>query len=290
MDALQPLRTLKHAAFVATKRARWLRADLRIRWDDLTGRAREVLGPPYRYEDGRYARTFLELPDPPHEEGLECPSTIYTIWFGDSMPAKRRKSFDELRRSNPSSSVLLVSEDNMSDYLVPGYPLHPAFPRMAATHQSDHLRAYLMHFHGGGYSDLKAPRASWAAAFTRMSSDRRLLVTGYREITSNYVTENPRTLGADLRRYYRFVLGPSAFIMRPRSVFTGSLYREQWRRMDYYLPALPEVKPSDPYGLPSSYPMWWTELFPDITQCLSLKYQDRIRFDDDLRPVLKDYR
>lgn len=290
MDPLQPLKSLKHAAFVAGKRARWGVAGARIRWADLTGRAREVLGPGYRYGSGRYPRTFLELPNPPHEEGLACPTTIYTIWFGDDMPPKRRASLKELARRNPRSSVVLVTEENLADFILDEHPLHPAFHRMAATHQSDHVRAYLMHFHGGGYSDLKAPRSSWEGAFTAMGADTKLLVTGYREITSNYVTDNPRNLGVDLRRYYRFVLGPSAFIMRPRSVFTASLYREQLRRMDFFLPALPEATPTDPYALPNSYPMWWTELFPDIVQCLSLKFQDRIRFDDNLRPVLKDYR
>lgn len=290
MDVLQPLRSLKHGAFVATKRARWLRAEAGVRLDDLTGRLRETLGPGYRYRDGRYPRTFLELPDPPHVDALECPRVIYTVWFGAEMPPKRRRSLEELERRNPRSSVVLVTEENLDDFLVPGHPLHPVFPRMAATHRSDHIRTYLVHFHGGGYSDLKAPRASWDGAFDQMNSERSILVTGYREITSNYVTENPRNLGSDLRKYYRFVLGPSAFIMRPNSVFTASLWREQWRRMDYCSPALPESAPSDPYALASSYPLWWTELFPDIAQCLSLKFQDRIRFDDDLRPALKDYR
>lgn len=290
MDPVNALRQVKHRAFVMSKRARWLAADAHVLFEDVQGRFRERWGAPYSYDAGRYPRTFLQLPEPAHEEGRRCPRVIYTVWFGGALPPRRRASLDALRRLNEDSDVVLITESNMGDYLVPGHPLHPAFPKLAATHRSDHLRAYLMHFHGGGYSDLKTPHASWADAFDFMTENPSITVTGYREITSNYVTDNVRALGKDLRKYYRFVIGPSAFIMRPGSAFTASLYREQLRRMDYCLAALTDTPPPNPYELPASYPLWWAELFPDIAQCLSLKYQENIRFDDRLRPRMRDYR
>ncbi|HSO70891.1 MAG TPA: hypothetical protein VLQ67_14805 [Arachnia sp.] len=289
MDPLAPLRELKHRAFVATKRAHSVRRRAALGVTDALGRVREVLGPPYRYFDGRYTRSFMERPDPPHLESAPCPRVIYAMWFGGPLPTTRSRSLDEIRRSNPDTPVVLITEATVGEFLLPEHPLHPAFNKLAATHRSDHLRAYLMHFHGGGYTDLKPPRATWDGVFRRLEEDRTILVAGYREITSNYVSEHPRNLGSDLRRYYRFVMGPSAFIMRPRSVFTASLYREQLRRLDYYEPALTDTPP-EPYDLPHSYPLWWGELFPDIAQCLSLKFQNRIMFDDDIRPVLRNYR
>lgn len=290
MDPLQPLRLVKHGVFVASKRARWLGDDVRVWVNDTRGRMREHLGPGYVYDEGRYARTFLARPEPPHEDAAACPRRLYAIWFGAAMPLKRQRSLDDLRRRNPHTPVTLVTEETLADFLLPDHPLHPAYPTMSPVHQSDYIRCYIMHFHGGGYADLKPQRASWDRAFERMAQHPSLLVSGYREITTNYVSEQPRNLGQDLRRYFRFVLGPSAFIMRPRSVFTASWYRELQRRMDYCAPAFTDAPINDPYRLPASYPLWWGELMGDITHGLSLKYQSHIHFDDDLRPVLKDYR
>lgn len=78
--------------------------------------------------------------------------------------------------------------------------------------------------------------------------------------------------------------------MRPQSVFTASFYRELLRRMDYCAPAFTDAPITDAYNLPHSYPLWWGELMGDITHCLSLRYQDRVRFDERIRPILKDYR
>lgn len=280
----------KHGVFVAKKHASWKATEAKVALEDLRGRLLERNGPAYEYSPGRYPRTFLERTEPPHLEGLPCPRVIYTIWFGDNMPARRRAALDQLRQANPRTPVVLVTEDNLADYLVAGHPLHPAFDDMSPVHQSDHVRCYLMNFHGGGYSDLKPPTSSWEPAFDHMDANERTMVMGYREVTSTFTSEHPRNLGVDLRRYYRFLIGPSAFIMRPQSLFTASFFREQNRRMDYCAPAFTDLPITDAYHLPASYPLWWGELMGDITHCLSLRYQDRVQFDERIRPVLEDYR
>ncbi|MHA6513104.1 glycosyltransferase family 32 protein [Tessaracoccus sp. Z1128] len=256
---------------------------------DVSGRLRQRCGSPYCYQPGRYARTFLELPPPNHSEGADIPRVIYTIWLGAPMSARRRASLDSLRRANPDLDVRLITEGNLDQYLLPEHPLHPTFPHMSAVHQSDYIRVYLMHFHGGGYSDLKPARRSWQLAFDRMG-DPQILVTGYREVSTEYVGAAPRQLGVDLRRHYRQLAGPSAFIMRPHSIFTASFYREFLRRLDYCDLAFRLSPVTDPYDLPASYPLWWGELMGDILHALSLRYHDRVFFDEDIRPILQDYR
>lgn len=282
-------RRMKHRGFLAVKAARRQIARMETIRRDVSGRLSERNGPPYAYQPGLYARTFLELPPPSYSEGTDIPQVIYTIWLGPPMSARRRDSLDGLRQANPSLDVRLITEDDLDQYLLPEHPLHPTFPHMSVVHQSDYIRLYLMHFHGGGYSDLKPARRSWQPSFDRMS-DPQILVTAYREVSTAYVGAAPRQLGVDLRRHYRQLAGPSAFIMRPRSVFTASFYREFLRRLDYYDPAFRLSPVSDPYELPASYPLWWGELMGDILHALSLRYHDRVFFDEDIRPILHDYR
>lgn len=286
---LRAAKTAKHTGFLLVKSTRRGTSELRTTYRDIAGRIRAAHGKPFRYEPGRYARTFLELPEPAHTERLDVPQVIFTIWLGPPMSPRRQASLDSLRRMNPHLDVRLITEENLGQYLLPEHPLHPAFPFMSAVHQSDYIRLYLMHFHGGGYSDLKPARRSWQRSFDRMT-DHRILVTGYREVSTNYIGWAPRQLGDDLAVYYRQLAGPSAFIMRPRSIFTASFYREFLRRVDYCDLGFRLSSATNPYNLPASYPLWWGELMGDILHGLSLKYHDRIYFDEDIRPVLRNYR
>lgn len=288
--ATHALKQFKHQAFLARKRHRQAQERRALRQQDHAGRSLEKAGHGPIYTPGRYSRTFVERPEPPHQLGTPIPRVIHTVWFGDHMPQRRRHSLEALRALNPGIPVTLIGENNINDYILPEHPLHPAFWNLTSVHQSDYLRIYMMHFHGGGYSDLKNPYHPWGPMFDALQSAPQCDVLGYREITSNYTSENPRTLGEDLKKFYRFLIAPSAFIMRPYSLFTACTYRELLRRMDYCAPALTDSPVQDTYHLPHSYPVWWGELMGDIIHCLSLRYPERVLFDDRIKPQLKDYR
>ena len=117
-------------------------------------------------------------------------------------------------------------------------------------------------------------------------------VLGYRETDSANVPELPHFLGGCLRTHYRAVLGASAFICRPRSLFTAEWVRELHAWLDFLQEPLREANASgcDPYDAPADYPIRWTEILGDITQPLSLKHLSHLRFSDRLRPQLEDYR
>lgn len=122
-----------------------------------------------------------------------------------------------------------------------GHPFHPAFKDLHVVHQSDYLRAYLMHHIGGVYSDVKPYRTELQNSLHTLNQEEETWVIGYREITSEYVPDLPRNLGAHLKRHYRAVMGPSAFVCRPHSVFTAEWMRELHDRLDYFAGPSPRI-------------------------------------------------
>ena len=96
------------------------------------------------------------------------------------MSGDRLRGFEEMKKKI-GIHVELISYDNLKQWEVPSDPLHPGFYHLSAIHQSDHLAAYLMHHHGGGYSDVKPPSGSWAPYFARMDADNGTWAVGPRE-------------------------------------------------------------------------------------------------------------
>lgn len=189
---------------------------------------------------------------------------IFLLWTGDNeMPPTRRNAVELLRRTQPGTEVILITPDNLGEWLVPGHPLHPAYEHLSLVHRSDYLRAYLMHHHGGGYSDVKVPKASWGPAWDRIESDPDMLAIGYSETTSAGTGQPHPSLGPLVRRHYSRLLGMCAFIMRP-----GTTLSEQWLRevesvLDRESEALRRT-PGGVWGDVAGYPLRWTELLGDI--------------------------
>ncbi|MDQ4488847.1 hypothetical protein RBS60_01395 [Sinomonas sp. ASV486] len=289
MDPLWAARQFKHAAFVASKRLGfWLR-DTAEHINDVRWKAAEERSP-FHYDPDRYRHTFLARPDVIASNNRSVPSLVYSFWLGPRPMSKRRLASLRALESELDVPLVLVTDETVNEFLVDGHPLHPAYSLLSDGHRSDYLRTYFMHHHGGGYSDIKRPTSSWTASFQAIADQTETWAVGYREVTSNYVPDLPRYLGKDIKRHYRAVFGPSAFIVRPSTSLTSEWYREMHSRMEYFAGALAESPGSDFYNPAAGYPIRWTELLGDVLQPLCLKYQDRLLFDDRVKPVLTDYR
>ena len=48
-----------------------------------------------------------------------------------------------------------MNRENLSSWIAEKSPLHPAYNYLSSVHKADYLRCYLMHHHGGAYSDIK---------------------------------------------------------------------------------------------------------------------------------------
>lgn len=105
---------------------------------------------------------------------------VYQVWTAGNPMPDVRKACCASSRENIPVPVELITPDNLQQYVVPGHPLHPAYEYLHPSHRSDYMRCYLMHFHGGGYSDIKfiTKDNNWAEALDMLDADPRVDVVG----------------------------------------------------------------------------------------------------------------
>lgn len=138
---------------------------------------------PYVHDLERYQGEFVVETVAPSDEVAPLSRTIYTFWTGTNpMSPARRRGWDSLRRLNSDLDVVLVTPDNLGDYIKADHPLHPAYHHLCLTHKSDYLRCYFMNFYGGGYVDVKPCRNSWRPSFETLEL-----------ASSAFVWDTPRT-------------------------------------------------------------------------------------------------
>ena len=169
------------------------------------------------------------------------------------------------------AAVRLITPDVLNDYILPYAPLHPAYKYLSSVHRADYLRTYFMHFHGGGYSDVKRTTGSWLPAFETLKRNASIWVVGYPEA-------GPGDVVPSVRRNWKRVLGNCAYICRPRTPFTTEWYSRMIALMDTKLAALqrhPAQTPRDMAGK-SRYPIGWTQMLGSIFHPMSLKYSSHM--------------
>lgn len=216
---------------------------------------------------------------------------VFGLWTGaNGMPERRRACWSTFRVTG--LEPVLVTPDNLEEWIVPGRPLHPAYEHLSVTHRADYLRAYLMHHHGGGYADIKRQASSWLPAVEKVLRSRWLMGAGYAEIRGgaprlhlNEVDGRyrlvtlpvPRVVARiateAMRAAFPLMIGNGGFFLKPRTAYTSCWIAEVERRLDVLLPALRRHPGKDPRGRAgdgSGYPVPWTFLLGDITNPLSL--------------------
>lgn len=284
---IQLVRSAKHACFVGQKRARWFLHDVQTGissrfWASHNERVA------YRYQPGMYRRSFLNWDSEAPTTTDEVPSRIFCLWTGDNpLSVQRLKSLERMRKMHCDVPIVLVTHENLNEWVLPDHPIHPAYQNLSLVHRSDYLRAYLLHHHGGAYADIKTPLHSWAALF-ELFSDEDLWFAGYPERSTQWVAHLPRDLGRDLRHYYRIVPGGCSFIVRPHTHLSHEWLSEVERRLDYFAPLL-EQNPGGIRNEVGAYPIGWNDLLAKIVHPLALKHHTHVRMNDRLLPKLENY-
>lgn len=197
-----------------------------------------------------------------------------------------RRSALAVLKANAGVPVRCIWADDIESLLVDDYPLHPAFPYLSETHQADYLRMYVMHIHGGGYSDVKAPTGSWVLAFKEFAKRPGVYVSGYRESGPDC------TANAELKEHWRHLLGNGAYIVRPRTPFTQAWFDRTHAYLDSKLDALrkyPASHARDRRSPTSDYPIGWSELLGQIFHPLCYEFREHLRYDVPI-PDCQNYR
>lgn len=277
--AVSRLRTTKHAAWVARKRS----------WAAVEPALAPVIDAGFR------AYTRARPPSSVDEETAKAieaaPRRIFCLWTGDNpMSANRRRALESIRMLNaPDVEVVLITPHNVAEWVVPGHPLHPAYADLALIHRADYLRTYLMHHHGGGYTDVKDARTSWAPFVESLNAGPNAWLLGYPELSYRFLAPSSPPLRRQLQIHHSRLLGNGAYIVKPRTPFTAKWLHEAERRLDLWRSDLHDV-PGDVYSGPEGYPVPFYGLLGEIFHPLCLRYHTRLLQDERITPQLRDYK
>jgi hypothetical protein len=183
---------------------------------------------------------------------------------------------DMLANINGSVSVVLVTPANLTSFVLPDHPLHPAYPHLHLTHKADYLRTYFMHHYGGGYSDIKYyPRGSnYSQVFDYLASNSSCWGVGYPEVGAGAVAPN---VNSTVRDAWTMLVGNGAYVFRPRTPFTTEWLRQAHVLLDSKLEALIEARAGDSPRGEGGYPLGWTELLGNIFHLVNYEFRYQLQ-------------
>lgn len=275
----------KHRAFVAYKPYRFKVAHA----TEPLVRATHKLLPP-TLDSAAWPATELGFDAPLIRETTEAvPRRIFTFWTGrNELTPNRRAGLKSLATLNPDIPVELITPENLSDLLVAGEPMHPAYDHLSLIHRSDYLSCYALHFHGGGYADLKRATHSWAPVFDRMD-DTDAWMAGYR-VPVRLMTPNmpDPSLERLMRRFSEQRLGQTAYIARPGTPLTAEWWRWLHIHLDRRMDDL-RRNPGNERGDNAGYPLHLNEILAQIIDPLQVKYRTHLLYDQRLFMEHEDY-
>ena len=249
---------------------------------------------PYHFNDNRFTDTFLSYNSNSDDANCSKPveKVIYCFWTGTNEMSENRKQCYDSICQNAGVPVKLITPDNLSDYILPDHPLHPAFQYLSFVHKADYLRCYFMHFYGGGYCDIKAINSSWLECFEKLNNSDKYIL-GYQELNeecSAYIDVAEPVIRKEVKKRWPLLAGNCAYICRPQTKFTDEWFTEQNKRLDYFYEELKKHPAIDPMGQENGYPIPWQRILGAIFHPLCLKYHDKIIQDKRIIPSFSNYR
>ena len=221
-------------------------------------------------------------------------SRVFVLWFGGhDMPIVRQQCMLAIRESG--LDPVIIRDEDVADWVLPEAPLLPAFWLLTPIQRSDYFRAYLMHHHGGAYTDIKRPEGSWLAGLQLLEDDPDLWAVGYPierwNVTTCGIEPLPRYQPWRLRWWrYRWmqlnhekILGGGGFAFKPRTELTRRWLagvEDRVREKTALLEKHPGRYAKERYGdvnegVVSRYPVPWLYLGGDVLHPLAFKYHRR---------------
>jgi hypothetical protein len=223
-------------------------------------------------------------------------NSIFVFWTGDNpMSMNRLVSLKKLQTVS-ECNIVLVTKENLSDFVLPSDPLPEAYQYLSATHKSDFLRPYFMHYYGGGYSDIKQTMGSWSAGFDAIQNSTTLLC-GYPEFSYHQIAH------VSYKKYWNIMVGCGAFISKANTPLTKEWYLSAKNLIvskTSMLKRFPASHPQEcsegngyegcqPHGVRSNYPIEWNEIMGRIFHPLVFKYRNFVSRTVP-QPVIYNYR
>jgi len=209
---------------------------------------------------------------------------IYCWWTGSNEMSDNRKRCLQNLINKSECNVKCLYKDDISKYILPNHPLHPAYEYLSETHRADYLRTYFMNFYGGGYSDIKETTRSWIKSFEELNNSD-YWICGYKE-TPTGVAYVP------IKDKWSELVGNGAYICKPNTPLTNEWYSSMILFLDEKLEKLklnPAKYPQDCAENNTGYPIEWNEMLGRIFHKVCYKYKDKILNTLPI-PIFNNYR
>lgn len=222
--------------------------------------------------------------------------TVFCLWTGEELMSDNRLRSVWTIFRNTGCPVAFIDRNTLSEWVRPGFPLHPAFPFLSSTHKADYLRCYLMHHYGGGYTDIKPTTRKWGEFFDLLENSDKLAL-GYRELPHG-IPHVCGEFGDLLRKSHAELIGLCAFIFKKNTALTAEWLAQTERLLDAKLLLLrqhPAIHPLDqtgvvlPNGETSPYPLRWAEMLGEIFHPLIYHYRSDL-LQESIEPMFGGYR
>jgi hypothetical protein len=155
------------------------------------------------------------------------------------MLGKRLEGFTTTQKSI-QMPIILVTQDNVKEFEIPGHPLHPSFWYLTMTHKSDYIRHYFMHHYGGGYSDIKPRSKPWTEADYAVFDNESVWLNGVHEEKRKWVAGN-----VSVQNAFRELASNGGFIMRPYTPLSTLVTSRQNQVLDGITNALQKADGSN---------------------------------------------
>ncbi len=211
---------------------------------------------------------------------------IWCFWYKGLMNGNRKTSF-ELMKSNLGVPLCLITEENIQEFILPEFPLHPAFPLLSDVHKSDYLRIYLLHHYGGGWHDIKPTKVSFREVWKEFD-DSSIFLVGRPEVKGGpaKVFDGERRWMPD---FWTELVGCGWWVGRPNTPLSAEMYSDINHLLDKNYEALKKFPAKTAFdkkkekfwsGLPffrkRGYPLPWT-VFGNIFHPLNYKYRAHVK-------------
>ena len=216
-----------------------------------------------------------------------CNFRVWCFWLGGYEMSEQRKKCFETIQQNIGVQPILITDHTLDKYILEKHPFHEGYKYLSGVTKCDYVRAYFMHFYGGGYTDIKTTTNSWLSNFIDLYKDDSKWVCGYSESSPGGVA----ILGSDeseiqeqLKLNWNKLVGNGSFICKSNTKFTQDWFNNLHKLMDKLLPDL-KASPAkhqrdclDHYinGSPSKFPIRWAQIAGCIFHPLCLKYSENI--------------
>lgn len=244
---------------------------------------------PYKYNEEIYLDSFVSNKTKVNKIKLEkAKEVIYIFWTGNNeIPPNRLKGIESLKELS-EVEVVLVTANNLNEYVLKDFPLHPAYEYLSFVHRADYLRSYFMLHFGGGYSDIKPCLRSWKKLFEELNSSDDKWGIAPREKYVGGVSNVEGPIGVEIKKYHNNLICNGAFVYKPYSPIVEEWMEETHKRLDHFLPELKKYIAKE-YG-DDGYPLPWSYIMAQIMHPLVLKYHERIICKDIFLYSIENYR